>query len=329
MAVNIQQIADKAGVSKATVSRVINGLGVKRETGERVRRVMEEMHYRPHRFARGLTTRETGLIGVVTPDLENPYMAALFAGMEEEARPAGKFLTFGVFGRPDARLGDLVRSFVNPRLVDGLVFLLPGREAETTLKSLQNEGFPFVVVSERGYESLATCLVIDNSGGARQAVQYLLGKGHRRIGLLRGAAWMRDTQDREKGYRQALLEAGLPVESELARDGDFMMGKALEATYDLMRIPSPPTALFAMNDTMALGALRALRGLHLEGKVDVVGFDDLPLASLTNPALTTVRYDLRELGRLSVNKLLRLMRGEEKGRSLVELKTQLVIRESA
>ncbi len=329
MAVNIQQIADKAGVSKATVSRVINGLAVKRETGDRVRRVMEEMHYRPHRFARGLTTRETGLLGVLTPDLENPYMAALFSGMEEEARAAGKFLTFGVFGRPDARLSDILHSFVNPRLVDGLVFLLPGREAEAPIRALRGEDFPFVVVSERAFESLATCLVIDNLGGAQQAVQYLLRKGHRRIGLVRGYEGMRDTLDREKGYQQALAEVGLTPDRELIRNGDFKMGAALQVTYDLMRQSAPPTAIFAMSDTMALGVLRALRDLHLEGKVDVVGFDDLPLASLTSPALTTVKYDLRELGRLSVNKLLRLVRGEEKGRSLVELKTQLVIRESA
>jgi LacI family transcriptional regulator len=329
MAVNIQQIADKAGVSKATVSRVINGLAVKRETEQRVRGVMEEMHYRPHRFARGLTTRETGLVGVLTPDLENPYMAALFSGMEEEARAAGKFLTFGVFGRPDVRLSDVLHSFVSPRLVDGVVFVLPGREAESSMRSLQSEGFPFVVVSERTYESLATCLVIDNEGGACQAVQYLLRKGHRRIGLLRGSSWMRDTTDRERGYTRALLDAGVPLDRDLVRDGDFNMNTALQATYDLMGTAAPPTALFAMSDTMALGALRALRGMHLEGKVDVVGFDDLPLASLTSPALTTVHYDLRELGRLSVNQLLRLVKGEEKARSLVELKTQLVIRESA
>jgi DNA-binding LacI/PurR family transcriptional regulator len=327
VSVTIQQIAEQAGISKATVSRVLNGLPVKMETEHKIRQVMERMNYRPNRFARSLTSRKTGLIGLLTPDYQQPYTSFLVGGIEEEAKRLGRIPTLSLSDQADGK--DLVHSIIHPRLVDGLILIVPPPEMDPAIKLLLKEEIPFVVVSERRYEDQATCLVIDNLGGARAATRYLLGKGHKRVGVITGRMDLTDAVDRLEGYRQALSEASIPFREELVQKGDFLFESGRQAVERFLALPEPPTALFASNDMMAMGALRALWDRKRTDEIKVMGFDDLPLASYIYPSLTTVSYDLRELGKLAVSKLVGLIDGRETQRSLVQLKTRIVIRESA
>jgi LacI family transcriptional regulator len=327
VSVTIQQIAEQAGISKATVSRVLNGLPVKMETEHKIRQVMERLNYRPNRFARSLTSRKTGLIGLLTPDYQQPYTSFLVGGIEEESKRLGRIPTLSLSDQGDGK--DLVHSLIHPRLVDGLILLVPPPGMDPAIKLLVKEEIPFVVVSERRYESQATCLVIDNLGGAKEATQYLLGKGHKRVGVITGRMDLSDAVDRLEGYRQALAEASIPYREELVQKGDFLFESGRQAVERFLALPEPPTAIFACNDMMAMGALRALWDKKLTDQIKVMGFDDLPISSYIYPSLTTVSYDLRELGKLAVNKLVGLIDGRETQRSLVQLKTRIVVRESA
>ncbi len=330
MGVTIQEIADKTGVSKATVSRVLNGLAVKYETEQKVKAMMEKLQYRPHRFARGLANRQTGFLGVLTPSL-NPFVSAIMTGMEQEARKFGKLLTLGVipFDAKAEEEREVVHTITEPPVVDGLLYFLPTAQSENLIRNLIRKGFPLVVLCERRFEHLASSVVIDNFDGAKQATQYLVQKGHKRIGFVMGRPDLSDSTERFEGYKQALQEAGLAVDPSLVLPGHYMVKSGVEAGEKFLAMSHPPTAVFAANDAMAVGILQVLHERKKVGSMAVVGFDDIEMASLVSPALTTVSYDLHELGRQAIHKLVRMVTGEEKNRSVLQLKASLVARESA
>ncbi len=328
MGSTMQQVADMAGVSKATVSRVLNGLGVKPETEQKVKAVMEKLQYRPHRFARGLASHKTGFLGVVTPSL-NPFVAAVLTGMEDEARRQGKLITLGVFSSGDNENREAIRALTDPPVVDGLLFFLPTAPMEGLIKSLLQVNFPLVVASERRFENMVSSVIIDNFNGAKQATEYLIGKGHRRIGFITGWPELSDSQDRQQGYEQALQEAGIQTDPSLVLPGNYTIPAGEEAAKKFLAMSDPPTAVFAANDAMAIGVLKILESEKREGAFAVLGFDDIEMAAFVRPALTTVGYDLFELGSQAVHKLMQRVRGEEKVHSTLQLKTHLVIRDSA
>jgi DNA-binding LacI/PurR family transcriptional regulator len=328
--VTLEQIAAKAGVSKATVSRVLNGLAVKYETEQMVKGVMEKMQYKPHRFARGLSNRRTGFLGVLSPSMElNVFVASVIAGMESEARRCGKLLTLGVLPEEGDVGKEVVRSMTDPPVVDGLLFFLPTKRTEPILRSLVRNHFPVVVICERNYEDLVSSVVIDNFDGAKQAVQYLVRKGHKRIGFIKGRTDHSDSTERFEGYRQALAEAGIPLDSSLILPGAYDIKSGMAAAGKFLRMKDRPSAVFASNDSMAIGLLHGLHTRKKEGAFAVIGFDDIELASLVTPSLTTIGYDLNEVGRQAVHKLTRLISGEEKNRSVLQIKANLIVRESA
>ena len=330
MGVTIQQIAEKTGVSKATVSRVLNGLAVKYETEQKIKAMMEKLQYRPHRFARGLANRQTGFLGVLTPSMD-PFVAAILAGMEQEARKFGKLITLGVIqdaAEPEEER-EVVRTITEPPVVDGLLYFLPTQNSENLLRNLIRKKFPLVVLCERRFENIASSVVIDNLDGAKQATKHLIQKGHKRIGFITGRQELSDSTERFEGYKQALSEAGLSFDPSLVVPGRYMVQSGIEAGEKFLSMPNPPTAVFAANDAMAIGFLKVLHERKKEGTMAVVGFDDIEMASLVTPTLTTVSYDLHELGRQAIHKLMRLVTGEEKTRSVLQLKANLVVRESA
>ncbi len=329
MGVTIQQIAVKAGVSKATVSRVLNGLAVKYETEQKVKAMMEKMQYRPNRFARGLaSSHKTGFIGVVTQSL-NPFIAAVVTGMEEEARKNGKLLTLAVIPTGNIEEREIIQTMTEPPVVDGILFFLPTPAMEGLIRGLAQRKFPMVVASERRYENILPAVIIDNFNGAKQATEYLIGKGHKRIGFISGRPDMSDSEDRLEGYKMALRDAGIPFEETLVQPGFYDIKSGSEAAAKFLEMKNLPTAVFAANDGMAIGVIKELQTRKREGAFKVMGFDDIQMASFVSPALTTVGYDLHELGKQAVHKLMRQILGEEKVHSTLQLKTHLVVRESA
>ncbi len=329
MGVTIQQIAEKTGVSKATVSRVLNGLAVKFETEQKVKAMMEKMQYRPNRFARGLAaSHKTGFIGVVTPDL-NPFVAAVVAGMEEEARRYGKLLTLATLPHGTLVEREIVHTLTEPPVVDGLLFFTPSPQMEGLIRTLNQRKFPMVVAGEKRFDYMMPTIALDNLNGGKQATEYLINKGHTRIGFVCGRPDMSDSSDREDGYKLALTEAGLTVDKSLILPGDYTIRAGVEAAEKFLQMPNPPTAVFAANDGMAIGVLRGMQMQKKEGTIKVVGFDDIEMSSYVTPALTTVGYDPNELGKQAVHKLMRVITGEEKIRSTLQIKTHLIVRDSA
>jgi LacI family transcriptional regulator len=268
-------------------------------------------------------------LGVLAPGQNNPYFIGLFSGMEAAAREKGATLEYRVFGQRDTKTADVVNSLVNPRIVDGLLVALPDPSLEPYLRDLDRKDFPLVVVSDRSFTALATCLVIDNAHGALLATRHLLKKGHKRIGLVAGAEMRHDTEERREGYRRALREAGIEPDESLVIHGNFNVSSGLKAGNEFLAMAKPPTAVFAMNDMMAAGVLTALKNAGKAGSMDVVGFDDIPLASIFTPPITTVAYDLPKLGRISVEKVLQIIREGELQHTVVQLETTLVVRKSA
>ncbi|MCS0627913.1 LacI family DNA-binding transcriptional regulator [Telluria mixta] len=327
-AASINAVAEYAGVSIATVSRVLNSSKpVNAHTRERVEAAVEALGYRANMFARSLMRGESHLLLVLMPDFANPFFSETVKGIESVARRQGYNIVLS--GAPDtlAREGHSLDILYN-RLVDGVISLANYHDLPRVLRDVPN--LPWVSCSEFNPESHVPHVSIDHEQAAVDAVQYLINRGHRRIALL-GAdenyAWARQ---RRAGYEMALRRAGLVIEPQLiriARGTDYSFG--MEAAGALLAQESPPTSVFAVSDTLAIGAIKAFRraGRRVPEDIAVVGFDNIPLSQVFEPALTTIAQPMFELGAEAANLLLERLAGGAPGSRT--LQHSLVVRESA
>lgn len=324
----IRDIAALAGVSVATVSRVLNGRpDVSAATRETVLRHIREVGYVSNRSARALAGGRTGLIGLTVPHMRGEYFVDIVAGVvaaldERDAR----VVVCPTRNEHDREVSLLARLMHGT--TDGGLLILPS-ESPTELTELRARGYPFVVIDPpMALDESIPVVAASNWAGGRTATEHLIALGHGRIGIITGPAGWSASADRLAGYHSALLGAGLPLVPELVRESDFTIHGGYRAAHDLLSLPARPTAIFALNDNMAVGVLRAAREWRLEvpGELTVVGFDDVELAAVTTPALTTVRQPLEELGRVGVTMLYRLLEGQPLDVTRVELSTRLVVR---
>jgi LacI family transcriptional regulator len=321
-AATIRDVAARAGVSVATISRVFNATApVRDEVRERVLAAARELNYVPHAAARSLSSRSTATIGVVLPDLHGEFFSEVIRGIDLTARAAGfHILVSG--SHSDRTEMRAVLATLRGR-VDGLIVMSPDLEPDTLVADLPH-GLPIVVLNStvEGWPSIT----IDNFGGARDVVRHLAALGHRSIAFIGGPPLNGDAGERRRGYRAGIREAGLtPIELE----GKFTEGSGYEAARTFLQHAPRATALFSANDAMAIGALSAFReaGVSVPGDAALVGFDDVPIARYLAPPLTTVAVPIAELGRGGFDVLLSMMRGDAMPRSM-KLKTALVVRES-
>lgn len=324
--VTIADVARAAGVSIPTVSKVINQRdGVAPATMLRVQQVVEDLGYETSLVARSLRTSRTGVIGILVPEFE-PFSTELLRGVSAATSGTGyellayAGLTTGA-GQPGWERRSLSR--LSGTLIDGAIVVAP----TTTLSA---SSIPVVAIDPHtGPEGHAT-VDSDNVAGARSAVEHLVGLGHRRIAHLHGRADLASAQLREAGYREALAAAGIPFDGRLLRAGDYQEEPAAAAARELLAGPDRPTAVFAANDSSAIGVLRAASelGLRVPQDLSVVGFDDVPQASTSTPPLTTVAQPLAELGASAVTMLLGMLRGEPTD-DHVRLATSLRVRGSS
>ena len=326
----ISEIAARAGVSIPTVSRVLNGRpDVAPATRARIEQILKESGYVHSKAARGLRKGSSGIIDLLVPGLDNPYVTEIIRGVEEALRRTG--LRLALSFTQDLPLGE--RQWLDKiadRATDGAILVL-ARGQSSRLDELRRRGIPFIFVDYHGelgpdVPSVGTT----NWAGGRMAVEYLLSLGHRRIAIIAGPASLRCSLDRIAGYRAALEAAGIPIDPELIRPGDFRLQSGYTQTSALLALPQPPTAIFTGNDLQAMGVYKALylRNIHVPERMSVIGFDDIPLTTIVSPSLTSVRQPLFDMGRVATSMLIRLIAGEPLDSLRVELATTLITRES-
>lgn len=327
--VTIRQVAEVAGVSIATVSRVVNGHSdVSSETRQTVERVLRESGYPAG--GRRPRTVPTGLIGVMMPLVHPDYFAEILSGAAEALYERDLRAMLCPTAHSHEREASLLDRLAGGE-ADGAILVLP-EESASELRALASHDFPFVVVDPRTEVPDGIPVVCAaHSSGATQATQHLLALGHRRIGVIGGPANWIATQERLRGYYAALGGEGVLPDESLVRYSNFRIDGGRAETAALLRLPDPPTAIFAFNDSMAIGAMQeaAARQLRIPGDLSVVGFDDTVEATVVMPTLTTVRQPLAELGRTAVSILLRQVRGRRFEPLRVELETRLVPRNSS
>jgi len=324
----IEDVARAAGVSRQTVSRAINGKAeIRPATRRRILDAAERLGYRPSSIARSLATRSSRTVGLVVPDIANPFFPEIARGVEEAAYAAGYQVFLSNSAEDPDREWDILRALEEQRVAG--VILCASRLSEAQQAELSRRAYPLVFLNRAGGPASA-CLMVDDLGGARAAMRHLLSVGHRRIGLLRGPERSFSAQRRLQAYRAALDAAGLPAEEGLISAGFPNVEGGRQATLRLLQAAPDVSAIFAYNDLMAVGAMQACGELGRRVPADcaVVGFDDIPLASLVAPALTTVQVDKLAAGRRAMTLLLRAISGDA-GALSETLETRLIVRASA
>jgi len=326
----IRDIADLAGVSIATVSRVLNDRpDVAPETRETVLQVVREHGFSTNRGARALSSGRTGMIGLTLPLVADAYFGPILSGAAEALYERDLRIVLAPTLHEHDREVSLVERLMRGT-TDGAILMLP-EESEQELRTLQRQGFPFVVVDPREPppDGIA-CVAAMHAAGAKQATEHLLELGHRRIGAITGPPGWYATEERLVGFRAALASAGILLDPELVVHSDWRLHWGMQAAEQLLSLDEPPTAIFGFNDNVAIGALHAAhrRGLRVPDDVSVVGFDDTAQAVIVMPQLTSVRQPLAEMGRMGVSLLTRLMNGQRLEAMRVELSTTLVVRDS-
>lgn len=324
----IAQIAQIAGVSVPTVSKVLNGRAdVAVSTRERVEQVIEEHGFVRNRAARALRKGKTGLVDLILPRLDDEYYLPILEGVAQVLREAGVRL---VLTSTNYRSEEEVQwiDTVTDHSTDGILVVLPSEEA---IEHLEHSGLPYVLIHNQGGLLFTVPSVrITSWEGGFVATSHLINLGHRRIAYIGKTASARDAIERIAGYRAALSEANVPIDPQLQCDGNFTEADGYTATKTLLKLAEPPTAIFTGNDRQAAGVYKALHelGMSVPGDMSIIGFDNLSYTELMNPPLTTVHAPRLELGRTATTMLLHLINEEPLEMARVVLPTHFVERQS-
>ncbi len=324
--VTIIDVARSAGVSVATVSKVVNDrYGVAEPTALRVREVIARMGYESSLGARSLRSHRTGVLGILVAEFE-PFSTELLKGITTAARHSGyELVAHSARGGREHQVGWEKRSLarLSGTLIDGAVLVTP-----TVVDG--NYRIPVVAIDPHTGPSDLPTIDSDNLAGAQSAVRHLLELGHRRIGFLAGRPDLESARLREEGYRRSLAEAGIVVDEQLIRVGGYRAETAGAPAAELLSLPDRPTAVFAANDLSAIRTIEVARslGLDVPGDLSVVGFDNVPDAAQSSPPLTTVAQPLRRLGEEAMTMLLALVQGRDLDQRHRRLETRLEVRSS-
>ena len=324
--VTIHDVASAAGVSVATVSKVINGrYGVAEATAARVQQVIADLGYESSLVARSLRSRRTNVIGILVAEFE-PFSTELLKGISESIAGTGyELLAYSGGGRAGSDVGWERRylSRLSGTLIDGAILVTP-----TVVDA--SSGIPVVAVDPHTGPTGLPTVDSDNLTGAVVATEHLLALGHRRIGFLGGRPDLESARLREEGFRAALAAAGLEADPELMRVGGYRSATATEPARELLTLPEPPTAIFAANDLSAIRTMEvaASLGISVPGDLSVIGFDNVPESALTTPPLTTIDQPIRRMGSEATALLIDLLDGRTDRPTHVTLSTRLVERGS-
>jgi LacI family transcriptional regulator len=327
----IRDVAKRAGVAPITVSRAINNSGyVSEKTRVRVEAAIANLEYVPNVLARSLRSKRTNTLALILTDISNPFWTTVARGGEDAASDAGFNVILCNTDESDVEQDKYLRVLLQKQ-VDG-VLLVPARSAMEPIQFVQSQDTPVVVLDRRIPDAQVDVVRCDSEGGAYQLTRLLLSLGHRRIAMLSGPRRVSTAEDRVAGYRRALTEAGLDVDTALVYYGEFSLESGYDMTQRMLSRTPRPSGLFAGNNFIAIGALRALRdsGLRVPEDLALVGFDDLPTDLVVDPFLTVAAQPAYEMGRQATELLLaRLSEEAPVAYQEIVLPTEIVVRESS
>jgi LacI family transcriptional regulator len=288
----------------------------------------ERLGYVPNQQARRLAGGRSNIIGILVPGLDNSYIGEVIRGIDEELAKSNYDLMIYTTHRQRGKETKYVSSIANG-LTDGLLLIVP-LVPTTYLDALHEQNFPYVLIDQSDTTGQSAIVNATNWQGAYEATQYLLSLGHRRIGFIAGLMELSSAVERLEGYRAALSDHEIPVRDALIFEGDFWQPGGYAAAAQLLDLAEPPTAIFASNDLSAFGAMEAIRerGFRIPEDISLVGFDDIPQASIVYPKLTTVRQPLDQMGRVAAKMLLEHIENPQGSLRRVTLSTHLIVRDS-
>lgn len=329
----INDVARLAGVSKKTVSRVINNSPfVREETRAKVEAVITEAGFTPDPQARGLAFRRSFLVGMIYDNPSPNYVVNMQQGVLDAVRGSGLELVVHPCNRASENFLADVEGFVVRQKLFGVVMPPSVSEDERVVAMLRAADCPYVRIASVSLDEAARMVVTNDSLGAAEAARHLAELGHTRVAFISGPDSFRSSHERGRGFAEGLAEHGLKLDPAYVRRGAYTFESGVAAAADLLAAPNPPTAIFAGNDEMAIGVMKAARdaGLDVPFDLSIVGFDDLPMASRVWPNLTTVRLPVRDMGRMAAEKLTARSRGLDPATlDQAEIIPSLVVRDSA
>ncbi|MEF3304618.1 LacI family DNA-binding transcriptional regulator [Paenibacillus sp. GYB003] len=329
MKTTIYDIAKAAGVSIATVSKVINGTGrISTDTRERINEIMQELDYQPSVVASALTGKSTFTIGLLIPDLANPLYAEIARSVEDRGRELGFNLVMCSTDNNPRREGDYI-TFLKQKKVDGII-ISTGISNEAGLKSLNLQRIPVAFVTRDIPTLEADSVRVDDFAGGYRAASHLIGLGHRHIAVVTEDMNLQASRERVRGCRFALEEAGIEGGGNTVIESVSSVEEGKRHALELLTSEHSPTAIFACNDLLAIGAVQAAKELRLTIPWDlsIVGFDNTLLAGIVDPPLTTVSQPIAQMGRQVMDLIIQEVRGQKHGKQRIVLTPELIVRQS-
>ena len=327
--VKMSDVAKLANVSPATVSRVLRQPDlVSKEKRDRVLKVVNELNYKPHMVASQFRTKETRTILVIIPDISTPFFSEVLRGIQHSAANNGYKVIIGDSENNVEKEKEFIDLLLQKQ-ADGVI-LLTARMEQKSLEIISNQ-FPTVIACEYSDGLDVATVSIDNISSSRKVTEHLIEMGHRRIAHIAGPMEVILSRDRIKGYRQALMTEEIPIDPAYIQEGDFSIQSGYEQMMKLLSLELPPTAVFAFNDELAIGAIKAVRdsGKHVPNDVAIAGFDNITISSYLSPEITTIDQPKYDIGKQAMSLLLKLMNGEQLDRKKIVLDDELLIRESS
>lgn len=330
---SIKKIAKAAGVSTATVSRVLNGSDkVREDTAKRVMKVVEELDYRLDHVARRMKVKASDslVIGLIITDIGNPFFSNVAKGVEDITFNNKYVLMICNTNESPEKEKFFLNSLLSEKVSGVIIVPTIGNGNDSFIRKLVSNGFPMVTVDRRIKDLNVDSVSINNEAGGFQATQRLIRNGHRRIGIICGIRGLSNTEERLDGYRKALEEARIPLSEELITYGNYVESGGRTAMSRLLALENPPTAVFSTNNLMTLGCIKELykRKISIPDEIALIGFDDSTWAEALIPPLTTVKQPGYELGVNAAELLIKRLNKRDASKMNIVLNTELVVRES-
>ena len=329
----LKDVAKRSGVAVGTASAVINSSPwVSEETRSRVLEAIKELKYQPNQLARNLRTQKTNTIGVIVPDITNPFFPQIIRSIDALARQYG-YVIMLCDSNEDQQIGTATFKILLQKKVDGII-LIGGIVPREELVKLLSDKHPVIVVIEREYEipQIAT-VIVDAVEGGYTATKHLLSLGYAQVGIITGPLgdeFFHGSYGRYKGYKSALKERSVSFNQSFVKQGDFTFDGGYRAMKQFLEEAPEVRAIFASNDVMAIGAMEAIKeqGLQIPEDIALVGYDDIPEASYVSPALTTIQLPQKQLGQVAVETILTRLQGKDGFPLKKVLPTKLIVRQS-